>query len=70
MMIELEGAGQRLEREREMIWWGAMLPNLKKPVDLKTFVGHTDVAKTRADRVRQFHAAWDKIDQALARANR
>ncbi|AZV00402.1 hypothetical protein pthi1_p37 [Paracoccus phage vB_PthS_Pthi1] len=68
--VEIEGAGIRLEREREMVWWGAMLPHLKKAPDLKTFVGHRDVARTRAERVRQFHAAWDRVDRALARASR
>ena len=63
----MEGAALRLEREREMVWWGAMLPHLKKTPDLKTFVGRVDVARTRAERVRQFHAAWDKIDRALGR---
>ncbi len=65
----MEGAALRLEREREMIWWGAMLPHLKKSVDLKTFVGHREVAKTKAERVREFHRAWDMIDRALGRVS-
>lgn len=60
----MEGAALRIEREREMVWWGAMLPHLKKPVELKKFVGHRDKPKTRAERIKAFHAAWDKIDRA------
>lgn len=66
-LIEMEGAAMRLQREREMVWWGAMLPHMKKPVPLNKFVGHMEVAKSRADRVKAFHAAWDRIDKALAR---
>lgn len=66
-LVEMEGAALRIEREREMVWWGAMLPHLKKPISLKDFVGHSDFARSREDRVRQFHAAWDKIDRALGR---
>lgn len=28
----------RLERERANVWWGAMLPHLKKPIPLDRFV--------------------------------
>lgn len=66
-LIEMEGVGLRLRRERELVWWGAMLPHLDKPRSLEDFVTPPDPAKSRADRVRQFHAAWDKIDAALAR---
>lgn len=68
--VEMEGAALRLDRQREMTWWGAMLPHLKKPIDLQTFVGRVDAARTKADRAKAFHAAWDKIDRALARSNR
>ncbi|MFV0409087.1 MAG: hypothetical protein ACK5LJ_05130 [Paracoccus sp. (in: a-proteobacteria)] len=65
----MDGAALRIERERELVWWGAMLPHLKKPVSLKDFVGHRDVAKSRSERVRDFHAAWDKVDRALGRGS-
>lgn len=65
----MDGAALRIERERELVWWGAMLPHLKKPVSLKDFVGRREIAKSRAERVRDFHAAWDKIDRALGRGN-
>lgn len=70
MMIEMEGAALRLRRERELVWWGAMLPHLEKPVALDDFTGRGDLAARRADRVREFHHAWDKIDAALARGAR
>ncbi len=63
----MDGAALRIERERELVWWGAMLPHLKKPVSLKDFVGRREIARSRAERVRDFHAAWDKIDRALGR---
>lgn len=66
-LLEMDGAALRIERERELVWWGAMLPHLQKPVMLRDFVGHRDVPKSRAERVRQFHDAWDRIDRALAR---
>lgn len=70
MMIEMEGAALRLRRERELVWWGAMLPHFKRPVSLDDFAGRADPVRTRADRVRQFNDAWDKIDAALARGAR
>lgn len=63
----MEGAALRMQRDREMVWWGAMLPYMKKPVALKDFVGHVDIARSRAERAKQFHAAWDRIDRALSR---
>ncbi len=63
----MDGAALRIERERELVWWGAMLPHLKKPVSLKDFVGRREITRSRAERVRDFHAAWDKIDRALGR---
>lgn len=63
-LTHMEGAAKRLSRERELVWFGAMLPRLRKPIPLETFVGG---APDRAARVQQFHAAWDRIDRALAR---
>ena len=56
-----------MRRERELVWFGAMLPYMKKPIPLDAFSGDSDPVKSHADRVRQFHAAWDKIDAALER---
>lgn len=61
----MDGAAKRLEREREMVWWGAMLPWLEKPVKLDAFVGRDKAPRTEAERVRAFNEAWDKIDRAL-----
>ncbi|UFS64397.1 hypothetical protein LO749_09470 [Paracoccus denitrificans] len=60
----MEGAAKRLEREREMVWFGAMLPYLKTPVTLDDFAGRKPDER---ERVKRFHDTWDKIDRALAR---
>jgi hypothetical protein len=65
MMLEMEGAAKRFARERELVWWGAMMPHLEKPVSLEDFAGHP---VDRAERARRFNAAWDKIDRSLARS--
>ena len=64
MVLEMRGAQARMRREREMIWWGAMLPYLKKPFPLAQFVGKE---VSPVERVRSFHSTWDKVDRALAR---
>jgi len=60
--VEIRGAKLRLRREKEMVWWTAMLPLLEKKPTLEKFLG--DPVR-EADRVKQFHEAWDKIDRAL-----
>ncbi|MFD2173977.1 hypothetical protein [Rhodobacter lacus] len=64
LTIHLEGAAKRLQRERELVWFSAMLPHLQKTIPLERFVG---LPEDRHDRVKRFHAAWDRIDRALAR---
>ncbi|MCL4065344.1 hypothetical protein M3484_01975 [Pseudomonas sp. GX19020] len=67
MIEELKGARARRRYEREMIWWGAMLPYLKKPFPLEKFAGTDQSPKERA---QAFHDAWGKIDRALERGRR
>lgn len=63
----MRGAEKRAEIERSLIWWGAMMPNLKRPPTFQEFTGgKTD---KRAD-LRACIAAWDKIDAALRRNKR
>lgn len=62
--LEFRGVARRLRRERELVWFGAMLPNLKDPIPLEKFVGEL---RDDRDRARRFHEAWDKIDRALRR---
>lgn len=62
--MQLRGAEARLRRERELTWFGAMLPHMKKPPTLDEFAGRK---VSHHERVKAFHAAWDKIDRALAR---
>lgn len=62
--IEFKGAAARLRRERELVWFGAMLPNLKEQISLEKFMGERPDDR---DRARRFHEAWDKVDRALMR---
>lgn len=64
--MELDAGAKRLAQDREMIWWGAMLPHLQKPVTLEKFIG---LPEDNAARARRFHTAWDKIDRALGRVS-
>lgn len=64
-LAHMEGAAKRLARERELVWFGAMLPHLKEPVTLEKFVG---MKPDNRERVRRFHRTWDKIDRALSRS--
>lgn len=63
-LLEIDAAEARLRRDREMVWWGAMLPHLKERPTLEKFAGYPI---DNAERIRRTHAAWDKIDAALAR---
>lgn len=62
--MEFRGAKARSRRERELVWFGAMLPHLKKSVSLEEFLG---AAGDQTDRAKQFHAAWDRAYRALRR---
>lgn len=67
IVLELRGAERRAQRQRELVWWAAALPYLKKPMPLDKFIG---APVDQLSRVERFHAAWDKLDQALSRAAR
>jgi len=62
LTLEFRGAALRIRRERELVWMGAMLPLMKKPVALDQFLGGP---VDNRDRVDRFHAAWDRVDRAL-----
>lgn len=62
--LEFRGARLRLRRERELAWFAAMLPHLKRPVTLDEFLGGPVDDR---DRVKRFHDAWDRVDRALMR---
>lgn len=64
LALEMAGAQRRLAREREMVWFSAMMPHLKTPPSLQNFVGRVEAP---AERAARFHAAWDKVDRALSR---
>ncbi|MCJ8138434.1 hypothetical protein [Falsirhodobacter halotolerans] len=67
LKLEMDGAEARLRRDRELTWWGAMLPHLKKPVPLEKFMGQKVDPATRA---AAFNAAWDRVDRAFNRKGR
>ena len=59
---EIAGALLRIERERALTWFGAMLPHLKKPPTLQEFTGKP---VDRREELRQCIEAWDEVDRAL-----
>lgn len=63
--LELAGAEMRQQRDRENIWFSAMLPYLEKPPTLAQFAGGKPDPKERA---KDFNERWDRIDRALARS--
>ncbi|WP_142662783.1 hypothetical protein [Paracoccus laeviglucosivorans] len=65
LFLELDGAADRVRRDRENVWFGAMLPHLEKPIELRAFMGEKPDPRARAKR---FHEVWDRIDRALAQS--
>ena len=62
MVLEMDGAARRHERERALIWWGAMMPHMKKPPRFEEFVN--PVARPK----RQSAQELDAMCAALAAA--
>lgn len=62
--MEMQGIKLRLDRQRELTWFGAWLPHLKDGGNLDRFMGKPIDHQARAAAV---NAAWDRVDQALAR---
>ena len=56
-VLEIEGAAKRIEREKAMIWWGAMLPHMKKPPTFSEFTG-IKTAKLKGHDWEYELAAW------------
>lgn len=63
-VLEMEGAAERTRNERAMVWWGAMMPHMKKPPDFEKFVG---IPPDRNERIRRWVEAWDRADASLRR---
>jgi hypothetical protein len=38
VVLEMRGAARRHEHERALVWWGAMMPLMKKPPGFAAFV--------------------------------
>jgi hypothetical protein len=65
-VAEMQGAAERARHERASVYWGAILPHMKKPPSFKEFVD----GKSTPHDVKSWSAAWDRIDKALARNRR
>lgn len=61
-VLEMDGAAEAIEMRRREIWFGAMLPHLKKPPSIEEFTG-----KQSRSHLADCLAAWDRVDAALAR---
>jgi len=63
--LEMDGALERGRRQRALVWWGAMLPNLKDPPDLDEFVRRGPGGAPRPQRP-QSPEAMDAMIKGLA----
>lgn len=66
MQHEMRGAELRMQRERSLVWAGALLPYQKKPPTFEDFVG---IRRDRTAYVREFEDRWDRLDASLRRHN-
>ena len=64
MQHEMRGAEMRMQRERALVWDGALLPYQKKAPKFEDFVG---IRRDRAAYVREFEDRWDRLDASLRR---
>lgn len=58
---------ERRRLARADVWWGAMLPHMKKPPQLREFIGE---APQRQRNIVECIEAWEKVRQAQMRARR
>ena len=63
MSVEMDGAAERRQHERAMVWYGAMLPHFKKPPSFDQFVKPKARAKRQTPDQQQamltaLAAAW------------
>lgn len=63
-VLEMDGASQRLQRERSNVWWGALLARMDKPPTHEAFTG---AKPDRTEQIKRWAEAWDKVDRALSR---
>jgi hypothetical protein len=69
----MDGAAARLRREREMVWWGAMMPHMKRPPTLERFVAPPRKVERQSKEIMQamcdaLAAAWgaEKVMESQA----
>lgn len=60
----MDGAAERIKREKALVWWGAMMPGAKDPPSFEAFTGYKP---DRTEEIRRWLSAWDRVDRALAR---
>lgn len=60
----MDGAAERFKAKRALVWWGAMMPNLKDPPSLEKFSGYVP---DKREQLRRFVEAWDRVDAGLRR---
>jgi hypothetical protein len=58
----MDGAAERAKAERALVWWGAMMPHMKKPPSFDEFVQPSRKPK------RQDPETLEAMFMALARA--
>jgi hypothetical protein len=56
--LEMAGAVDRDRRARALVWWGAMMPHMKKPPGFHDFTGIEKPAPRKRD-WRADLAAWE-----------
>jgi hypothetical protein len=54
----MEGAAELHKRERSLVWWGAMMPHMKKPPGFHEFTGVEKPARQSPDWQAEL-AAWE-----------
>lgn len=54
---EMRGAAERTKHERALVWWGAMMPLMKKKPGFDEFVGIKKARPVRRDWEQEL-AAW------------
>jgi hypothetical protein len=65
--LEMDGMAERRRLARGDLWWGAMLPHLKRAPSFNEFVGTTP---QRQRSVADCVAAWEKVQAAMMRGRK
>jgi hypothetical protein len=63
----MEGAIRRDQRDKALVWWGAMLPWTEKPPSFEKFTG---IRPDRSAEIARCSEQWQKLTEALKRGSR